>query len=178
MASSPSSPGTPATPFQGHQLPPPKGSQLKWAVGGCLGRELLATETDTSRLNAGRQVPLHCPLAHGLGCETMHASKCDRSQRHATAWRHPAGTPGTLPEWGFHFWSISTHSCFPHALLLLPFPSSICSNTAFCMLPERNRANITWLTKRIWAGRGGGGDYYTENHRTFPSHISPCLFNN
>lgn len=36
------------------------------------------------------------------------------------------------------------------------FPSSISSNAASYLLPEINRANITWLTKGIWAGRGGG----------------------
>lgn len=96
MAGSLSSAGTSATPPQGHQLPPPRGSQLKQAVGGCWGRELLAAETaSTSRMSTGRQVLLHCPLAHGLGCETMHVSKCDRAQRHAT----PGGILlGTLSE--------------------------------------------------------------------------------
>lgn len=95
---------------------------LSWnrLSSGCLGRELLATETtNASRLNGDRQAPFAVIWHMAWGCEIMHVSKCNGSQRHPTAWRYPAVSSGTLPKWSFHFWSILN----PLLLSACPSPS-------------------------------------------------------
>lgn len=122
MAGSPSSAGTSATPSHGHQLRSPRSSQLKWAVGGCLGRELLVTDHQCLQAEC-RQTG-----SPSLSFESRQPGMWDRACQQVWqvtetchSLKHPAGILGALLKRGFHCWSI----LYPLLLPACPSPPSL-----------------------------------------------------